>query len=269
VLAEVSPMALSIGTTYYTPDGVTTNAAFTLTDADLAGVSGASPLRFSFGAYDVGNGLARGSNDVSVTQMNVDIGSWVTDNNTNYSSAESTTFASTLAAGATSVWRFAGADVDTLFTAVTNRITVTIRDADNDRTGDRLTLTNHQYGYLVVSDDDTNAPVLSGFRNNGATNLTDAALAGFSLTGLVQDAGSGVNSNTAIGGNDIGANYDIWSTNGEVLANQLFDISPTDGAAQAGAETLLHPGQRGVGGPRAGRAHGAGQRGRQRRGPHG
>ena len=80
-----------------------------------------------------GNGLARGSNDVT-TQMNVDIGSWVTDNNTNYSSAESTTFASTLAAGATSVWRFAGADVDTLFTAVTNRITVTIRDADNDRT---------------------------------------------------------------------------------------------------------------------------------------
>jgi hypothetical protein len=65
VLAEVSPMALSIGTTYYTPNGVTTNAAFTLTDADLAGVSGASPLRFSFGAYDVGNGLARGSNDVS------------------------------------------------------------------------------------------------------------------------------------------------------------------------------------------------------------
>jgi hypothetical protein len=90
----------------------------------------------------------------------------------------------------------------------------------------------------VVSDDDTNAPVLSGFRNNGATNLTDAALAGFSLTGLVQDAGSGVNSNTAIGSNNIGANYDIWSTNGEVLANQLFLISPTDGAAQAGAETL-------------------------------
>jgi hypothetical protein len=241
VLSEVAPVTVAIGSTYYTADGITTNAQFTLTDAALAGVSGGNPLRLAFGAYDVGGGLARGTNDVA-SQMNLDIGSWVTDNNTNYFSSESTTFASTLAAGATSVWRFAGADVDSLFTAGTNRMTLTIRDADNDRAGDRLTVTNFQYGYLVVTDDDTNAPLLSDFRINGATNLTDAQLAaGFALTGSVQDAGSGVNSNTAVGGNDIGVNYDVWSTNAQVRENLLFDMAPEDGAAQfsAGGVSVL------------------------------
>lgn len=233
VFYSVSPMRVAIGGTYFTPDGVTTNAQFAMTDGDLAGVSGASPLRLSFGAHDIGSGLARGTNEVA-TQMNIDVGTWLTDNNTNYSAGESTAFAGTQTAGATSVWRFTAVDADALYNAGTSRVTVTIRDADDDRTGDRLTVTNFQYGYLVVTDDDTAPPVVSGVQVNGGTNLTDAQVAGgFSLTGLVQDVGSGVNSNTAISGNDIGVNYDVWSTNGEILSNQLFAQPPTNGAGQA------------------------------------
>lgn len=151
-----------------------TNAIFNLTDGDLADVSATSPLRFSFNAYDADSGLSRGTTD-SGTQMNIDIGSWLTDNVTNYYAAESTDFAGSDTIGASSVWRWANAlDSATISSLMTtSKITVSIFDADDDRTDDRLVLTNYQYGFLAVTDDDEQAPDVYRFDiPQGVSNTT-------------------------------------------------------------------------------------------------
>jgi hypothetical protein len=155
-LSAVSPLALSIGSTYYTPSDITTNGIFTLTDAAFTNVSSTSPFRIRVGAYDPGSGLSRGSNDAA-TQMNIDLGSWLTDNVTNYVSSNSSAYASTFAGGATSTWQFFSVDVGSLV-FLTNAISVSVKDADSDRTDDRITLTNNLFGYLAVNDDDVEPP---------------------------------------------------------------------------------------------------------------
>ena len=83
----------------------------------------------------------------------------------------------------------------------------------------------------AINSNQSFASVLTGV----GSNLTDQQLfnGGWSFSGLVQDAGSGINSNAAITGNNFGINFDVFNSNGvEVIANQLFTTNhPFDGSA--------------------------------------
>ncbi|MFH0879440.1 MAG: hypothetical protein V2A34_06975, partial [Lentisphaerota bacterium] len=152
-LAEAAPLKLMIGNTVYMPSEQTTNALFYVDAAALTNVSAGNPLRLIFGAYDVGSGLSRGSNDASY-QMNVDIEGTITDNTANYMEHESTPFADTFLGSATSTWKwtsFTSGELATLTNVGAKKITVTIYDADADRSNDRLMSINHQFGWLVVT----------------------------------------------------------------------------------------------------------------------
>ncbi|HIE10382.1 MAG TPA: hypothetical protein EYP62_02085, partial [Kiritimatiellae bacterium] len=234
------PLGIKIGSTNYPGSYelgavASTNAIYTLTDGDLAEVDAANPLEISFRVFDSDDegdsGLSRGTTDVT-TQMNISVDNLTTNNVADYESSKSS--ADTRNVGSTSVWSFTSVSsnsIGAMYDAGSNAVRATVRDADFDRVDDQLSVTNMLFGYLQVIDDDTNTPELTGFGMGSSTNITDAELAaGFNLTGLVRDVGSGINSNSVATGSDFGVNYDVWSTNGEVLADQLFDVAPADGA---------------------------------------
>lgn len=162
-----TPLQMWIGTTNFTGSDRSTNATFTLYDSQLASVTTATPWRLMFEAWDDGSGLNRGNN-ANTTNMNIDIGSWVTDNASNYYAAESSV--STLLSDSTNEWMFTNAlgaaAIDSLVNTATNLITVSLFDADSDRSGDNLIRTNHQYGKLVALDDDTAAPFAGNVLQN-------------------------------------------------------------------------------------------------------
>jgi len=162
-----SALHVLIGTTNFT----SASSVFTMTDAQAAQVSNNSPLKLVFGAYDVDSGLSRG-NENSSTQMNVDVGSWLTDNVTNYVATNSSSQAATLGITATSTWLFQSVDINALIFQ-TNAIQASLKDADADRSGDQLTLTNEVYGYLVVNDDDEDPPQVGwGYETNILVNAS-------------------------------------------------------------------------------------------------
>ncbi|HEY8241468.1 MAG TPA: hypothetical protein VIH35_08475, partial [Kiritimatiellia bacterium] len=139
-----------IGTTNMTSYDGRTNGLHVLTDAQLAQVSNNSPLKLVFGAYDAGSGLSRGQ-ESSTTQMNVDVGAWLTDNVTNYISTNSSAYASTFGpAQGTSTWLFQNVDISALIFQ-TNAVQSSLKDFDADRPNDQATKTNSLYGYLVVN----------------------------------------------------------------------------------------------------------------------
>ncbi|MFH0952951.1 MAG: autotransporter-associated beta strand repeat-containing protein, partial [Verrucomicrobiota bacterium] len=153
------PLQMYIGTTNFPGSDRSTNAQFILYDSQLASITNPNPWKLVFEGWDDGSGINR-SNNSNATNMNVDIGSWITDNVTNYVPAESS--AATLLSDSTNVWKFTnalgGAAIDTLVNAGTNLLTVSLFDSDNDRANDSLIRTNHPYGLLVVRDDDTARP---------------------------------------------------------------------------------------------------------------
>ncbi len=157
----------------YLPNVLATNAYYDITDGNLANLSATNPLKLIFSAYDYGSGLSRGWNG-STTQMNVDVGAWLTDNVTNYNT-ESAAIVQTMQRGATSTWKFVNADVTTLFNARTNLISVSVPDADMDRTTDQLWRVNGNAGYLVVNDDDTNAAEVGNLLYNPGFEAGDGA----------------------------------------------------------------------------------------------
>ncbi|MBN1269925.1 MAG: hypothetical protein JXB04_10070 [Kiritimatiellae bacterium] len=164
------PLLIQIGTSNYLGSDATTNAEFSISDGELAGVSTNSLFRMFFGAYDADSGLLRGNTDAS-TQMNITVGSWISANVTNYSASDSSSDAATLHDGAMSTWKWDDFDrgtIGALYSAGTSLISATLFDADDDRAGDRLTNVNQRFGFLVVYDDDLNAPALGV---SGVTNL--------------------------------------------------------------------------------------------------
>ena len=170
-LAPSWPMKAYIGTTNYPISDATTNGVITLTDGSLLGVSAANPLKLVLPAYDVGSGLSRGTSGSS-TQMNLDFGSWLTDNVTNYDDTLSTPYASTFAAGATSTWKFV--NVPGTLVMTTNKIAVTVPDNDVDRANDRVIVTNQQFGYIVLGDDDTDYPLGGNLLKNPGFEIGSA-----------------------------------------------------------------------------------------------
>jgi len=159
------PVSLLIGSTNYIGTDETTNAVYNVTDGDLASVSGANPLRIVMAGYDEDSGLARtnvagsaGSN-TSITVVNL-----TTNNVTNYVASESTPVPT--ATTHTNIWRWdalSSTERDSLWTAGSNAMRTTLKDADFDRTTDQLSVSNMLLGYLKISDDDSSAPILSGF----------------------------------------------------------------------------------------------------------
>lgn len=99
---------------------------------------------------------------------------------------------------------------------------------------------------FTVVDDDTTAPTLSGFVATGTGAGTVTVLqvknGGWSITGLVQDVGSGINSNGAtvsdVAGN-ISPHFEVLNSTGTVIiSSQLFTTVPADGGAQGSAAPL-------------------------------
>lgn len=178
-----------VGATPIAGSDSTTNAKYSVTDAQLFG----NDLRMVFGAYDVGSGLSRNSAGAESTDMNVDVGTWKTDDYADYEEEESSLYADTFSIGATNTWLWASlsaADVDTLFlyNGGTNPITVSIHDADDDRASDRLVDTNHLYGYLVVTDDDTVGPVIGTPTSPASVRVSQSIVVTVSVSDVTSDA---------------------------------------------------------------------------------
>ncbi len=174
--ANAAPLAVQLGSSYIeaTSGAGTTNAIYTVNKSQLEAVDGANPLRFVISAYDAGSGLSRGTTDAA-SQMNVSIGSVFVDNVAQYVSDESTAYASTLTATATSVWKWTSITVGQLgdlTTARTNRIVVDIPDADYESSTDRSWRTNQLVGRLVVIDDTSSSAVIyDSFNGTDATTI--------------------------------------------------------------------------------------------------
>ncbi|HBA83579.1 MAG TPA: hypothetical protein DCZ95_05740 [Verrucomicrobia bacterium] len=148
--------------------GNSTNRVFLLTDNELSTLSAANVLRLSVGAFDA-NGLSRTNLAGASTNqyMSISIGGALTNNTVNYSAQESSEFTSTIsgAQGSTNVWSFGAPftaiQLDAWMTEGTNAIVATIPDADADRANDAAVLYSQQVGYLVVNDNDSEAPTVS------------------------------------------------------------------------------------------------------------
>jgi len=163
-------MQVSIGAANVTLGGGTTsNIFYPTTDGALAGVAATNPLLFWVGARD-DSGLNRGTTNPS-SNMNFTLDGIVVSNTANFDASRSTSFAASTNPRPTNVWAWSTAftsdELTTLITNTvnglgTNRISLSLFDADSDRLNDASSLINRQYGYLVVSDDDATPPVLSG-----------------------------------------------------------------------------------------------------------
>jgi autotransporter-associated beta strand protein len=231
------------------PDGgSTTNIRYSLTDGYLANqISGGAPLIFYFGARDAGSGLSRGNGSAS-TNSSLTIGSAVISNTFNWDVTRSSAFTNTYDASATNVWSWIGAllpdEIANLVTNTTdgygtNKVTLTWRDNDFDRTGDQSTLYDQQHGYLIVADDDLTAPVITnnfrafGRALNGGTFTNDEFVAGFSVTGSVGDAFSGLFAGAS---NTLVVKYQDGST----VTSGIWSTTFANGANGALSNTFVH-----------------------------
>ncbi len=151
-------------------------------------------------------------------------------------------------------------------------LTVSAEDNDNDRGtyadtkdfgggyGDRVpydrTVTTNQLIQFTVTDNDAVAPVISvlavkGDTSGSGTNLASDLVAGtWSITGLVQDVTSGVNTNGAVvTGNDIQPYVVLIDPLGVARLTNAFDsLSFGDGGAKASAGDLSHQSPSGMSG---------------------
>lgn len=167
-------MQISIGSTNLTGSGGSNNWVYGATDGQLVSVSAGNPLRFWLGARD-DSGINRGTTNPA-TNMNFTLDGIVISNVANFDATLSSTFAQTTNARATNVWTwiapFSNAEITQMMTNTvdglgSNRISVAMSDADADRIADALGITNQQYGFLVVTDDDVTVPVANNMTING------------------------------------------------------------------------------------------------------
>jgi len=243
-------MHVTSNTTAVTASSSSTNITYTLRDGDLANIGGGNPLIFYFGAVDSGSGLARG-NDTASTNSSLTIGQGVVSNVFNWDATRSSSGASTLSTGATNAWSWVGAmlsaEIDNLVTNAidgigTNKVTLTWRDADSDRTNDQSTLFNSQQGFVVVTDDDITGPTAQNFNLFGSQGNFTATVAelqfgvGWAITGRVSDSQSGVNVNgVSTTQPNISPYYELWDPSGTMQLRQVFDTIPF---ANGGATSL-------------------------------
>ncbi|MBU0678629.1 MAG: hypothetical protein KJ626_10985 [Verrucomicrobia bacterium] len=111
---------------------------------------------------------------------------------------------------------------------------VYVADNDHDRTGDRLSTTASWT--FDIYDDDTNSPTTSGFVVQGTEGISTVTVseltsaAGWSVTGLVNDADSGVNVAGALMVQPTNSPYFILlDPNGSEKLTNVFDASFADG----------------------------------------
>ncbi|MFH0953005.1 MAG: hypothetical protein V1873_01605, partial [Verrucomicrobiota bacterium] len=146
----------------------TTNVTFRVTDGELRGAT-TVPVRLSFKVWD-NTGINRGS--TAGTNMNITWADLVTNDVSRYSPPPTSSY-DTIYNWSTSVWTFSSftfTEITNLFgtnqwegTGTSHRISANIPDADWDRAGDALWRSNAQFGWIFVTDDDTNPPVTSTF----------------------------------------------------------------------------------------------------------
>ncbi|HSA16857.1 MAG TPA: autotransporter-associated beta strand repeat-containing protein [Kiritimatiellia bacterium] len=176
--------------TYSTHPEDASNQVYAVSDGELAGVSGSSQLMLGFHSYDLGDdnvlGLQRDttatttSDGRTLTNTHISIGSVVSSNTANYSSGWSSSIGETriAAQNATSYWAFTtftSNQVGQFWDAAghSNAIVLHALDSDNDRPGDQAR-TNLNAGWLVVYDDDTNAPTAPTALSVSPTDWTNA-----------------------------------------------------------------------------------------------
>jgi len=114
--------------------------------------------------------------------------------------------------------------------------TVRASATDNDEdpstsANDRTAVINTTIATFSVTDDDTTAPVLSAFSIASKTD-GEIVAGGWTISGDITDAGSGVNNNGAtVTTDNFSPNFDIMNNaNTELAGNQLFTTRPADGA---------------------------------------
>ncbi|MCB1101365.1 MAG: choice-of-anchor D domain-containing protein, partial [Kiritimatiellae bacterium] len=246
-LMHVSYNASAVGANAASADDIT----YSITDGELASISGGSPLVFYFGAQDSGSGLHRGNTDAA-EQSSLTIGSAIVSNVSQWDITRSSTLTNTYDADATNAWSwinpFTPTEIENLITNATsglagsNRVTVTFRDRDLDRNDDQSSLVDEPFGWLYVEDDDVDGPELQNFvieGGNGVGTLTIAELtsgSGWSITGRVRDVDSGINVNgTSTTQPDSSPYYELWDSGGTLRHTAVFD---TFAFADGGATTL-------------------------------
>ncbi|MFH0880885.1 MAG: hypothetical protein V2A34_14310, partial [Lentisphaerota bacterium] len=132
------------------------------------------PMRLILNAYDTQSGLSRGTTDAS-SQMNVDVGRWVSNDVLHYVSGESTVDSHLTTATNTWIWNsFNPGDVETLYLTGTNYVKATLFDTDNDRANDRMRIDDQQFGVLRILDDDTVAPTVTALSVVGTGGALDS-----------------------------------------------------------------------------------------------
>jgi autotransporter-associated beta strand protein len=179
----INPCQVWIGTSnlYSSSDGwyedanvVYTNRVFPMTDEQLLSVSPSAPLSIRLGIMDNNgsgkSGLLRGNSDPAA-EMALSIESLCTNNVANYRSNKSSSLEETTTIFSSNVWEFESFSVDqvnTLMSLGTVKIFANVLDADADRPGDQLTISNQQFGILYFADDDVTAPTISSLDVSGS-----------------------------------------------------------------------------------------------------
>jgi len=144
---------------------------FAITDEELA-QAGSRQLQFVFGALDADTGVRRGASGTTNTIMSFSLGDGILSGVSTGWNASTSTTVNAPGVVQTNVWMFTNGFfselVITQLMGVTgssgsgsNRVAVTIPDADDDRTNDATTLRSQTVGWLQVFDDDINGPVMS------------------------------------------------------------------------------------------------------------
>ncbi|HBA84494.1 MAG TPA: hypothetical protein DCZ95_10410 [Verrucomicrobia bacterium] len=226
------PLRVYVGATDYSSAGVI--VTHNLTDGQLAGLSGASPLRLMVEGYDKDSGLAfeTGSSEID-TVIHVD--HMTTNDGTHYWADGSSVITTNL--NSTNTWRWSsaldGATIQAMIDAGSNAVSITVRDADVDRPADQLCLSNVVVGYLKIVDDDALPPDISGLGgsylrfNGNASTISDADLArNLTITTRVKDAASGVFG---------GASNQFWlyKPSGLWFGPSNWIVTPVEGSAQS------------------------------------
>jgi hypothetical protein len=243
-------MDFTIGGTNY-GSGSGTNGLFTVADADLAQVGAVNPMKFIFNVYDPESSVQR-SNGGTVTNLNFDVGAAGPTNifgtySNGLSAADTTLSTATSVFYHTVPFTIGGSgsaetgEVSKMISAVTNVISVSVRNMDNDRAGDAESFIDLQAGSLVVVDDDTNGPVakLLYVGTNyvfGATNDLTVTDGDLFAGGKVSIAYQWYDPSGVFATNSDLTKTNIASANGNVSMN--WDL--TNAIAQVGSKDVIH-----------------------------
>jgi len=248
--ASFRELHISIGGSSLSHAGSSTNRTYTTTDAALAAVAGGNQLIMRFGAVDSDSGLARNAAGPATDNMNLDVGQAVTDDYSHYDSGNSSSFAETQNAKATNAWTwssaFTAAQISNMVTdatdgAGTNKLALSPFDADDDRDNDRLVVTNIQYGYLVVTDDDDTSPTHVSMRVDYNGSELSSTGSGTNKVYTVTDAEL-----ADIVGKELKFKFSVWDASslsrnaaGSIVEDMNYDIGTDYSGGLSGLENIF------------------------------